>query len=119
MRMASRTLARNGESLSFHVQIEGWYAYINGGDYAQEQQEALASALMAAQESEFDALLPDGCYWSPRVSEVTGPVGTDLEAALASASTGRHESAVDDAMELARHRAVARFAAINREALRQ
>ncbi len=117
--MTSTTLARNGGSLSFDVQIEGWYAYINGGDYTQDQQEALASALMAAQKGEFDALLPGGCYWSPRASEVTGPVGTDLEAALASASTGRHESAVDDAMELACERVVARFDAIEREALRQ
>lgn len=117
--MTSTTLARNGESLSLQIQIDGWYAYINAGDYTEEQHEKLASALMAAQEREFDALLPDDCHWSPHTSEVTGPVGTDLEAALAPAATGRHESAVDDAMELACERVVARFDAIEREGLRQ
>lgn len=43
-------LARGGESLSYAGQIDGWYAYINNGEYTGEQQDKLTDALMAAQE---------------------------------------------------------------------
>jgi hypothetical protein len=90
---------------------------IDGGDYTSDQADTLAEALMAAQEKEFDALLPPGCFWSPCVSEVTGPAGVGLEAALGPLASGQGESAVDDVMELARERAIAQFAEIERETL--
>jgi hypothetical protein len=106
-----------GASLDYSVQASGWYAYIHDGGYTEEQRDRLAGALMAAQEKEFDALLPDGCYWSPHVPEITGPAGRDLEAALAPLAAGRHDSAIDDVMELACERVTARFAEIERTAL--
>lgn len=72
-------IARNGSSLSGDTQAAGWAAYINGGDYTDEQQASLVEALMAAQRAEFEARLPEGCHWYPTLSEVHGPVGTDID----------------------------------------
>jgi hypothetical protein len=113
------TLARNGVSLSYDVQAKGWYAYIDQGGYNGEQQAALVDGLMAAQREETDSLLPDGCTWVPRIGEVIGPAGVDLEAALAPISTGHHDDGLGDMMELACERVIARFDAIERKALGQ
>lgn len=114
--MTTTTTLDRGGNLSYSVQIDGWYSYINGGEYTSEQQDKLAEALMSEQEKEFDSMLPDGCFWSPRASEITGPVGTDLDAAL-SEHAGRGGSAVDDALEAAGQKVIARFGAIEREAI--
>ena len=108
---ATTTLARNGGSLSYPVQVDGWYSYINDGPYTEEQQDKLADALMAAQEREFDAMLPPGCFWHPHTSEVTGPADADLDSALAGFAD------IDAAMEAACERVTARFDEIEREAL--
>lgn len=84
------TLARNYK-LGRDYQADGWYGYINNGEYTSEQQDALVEALMDAMETEVNNLLPDGCYWVPATSEITGPItatldGIDLDELLETAS---------------------------------
>jgi hypothetical protein len=112
-------LARDGGSLSYDEQITGWSAYIDAGDYSDDQRTTLVAALMNAQREEFNALLPEGCVWFPRTSEVIGPVDTDLAAALADLQAGQGDDTLDDAMEMACERVIARFDLIEREALGQ
>ena len=84
------TLARNYK-LGRDYQADGWYGYINNGEYTSEQQSTLVEALMDAMETEVNNLLPDGCSWCPATSEITGPVtatldGIDLDELLETAS---------------------------------
>jgi len=76
--MTTTVLARNYK-LGRAYQADGWYGYINGGDYTSEQQDVLAEALMDAMEREVDNLLPDNCYWYPALSEIHGPIDASLE----------------------------------------
>jgi hypothetical protein len=112
------TLARTGV-LSYDVQINGWCAYVNHGGYTSEQQVALVGALMDAQRGEFNSLLPEGCVWYPETGEVIGPVDADLSAALDAVRPRQREDALDDAMEMACERVIARFDEIERKALAQ
>lgn len=105
----STVLARGGEELSYAEQIAGWYAYINNGEYTDEQQDKLADALMAAQVDAFNAMLPGDCFWHPHTSEITGPAAADLS------SLG----SVDDAMREACAQVTAQFDAIESKALGQ
>jgi hypothetical protein len=104
--MTTTTLARNGITLGLQYQVDGWYGYVNDGDYDDAQQAKLVPALVAAQEKEFDALLPDGCHWFPRLGEVQGPVGTSLDGYDLDALMEQASSAVAD-----------RYAEIEREVL--
>lgn len=76
--MTDLTSLAAGGALAYDYQIEGWYGFLNGGDYTAEQTAKLAAALLYAQETTMDNLLPDGCYWLPEVGQVIGPVGTEL-----------------------------------------
>lgn len=76
--MTTTTVLAKNYKLGRDYQIDGWYGYINGGDYTDEQQSALVEALMDAQEREFDALLPENCFWFPYVSEIHGPTDATL-----------------------------------------
>jgi hypothetical protein len=104
--MTTTTLARDGFTLNRQYQSDGWAGYVNDGGYDDAQQAKLVPALMAAQEKEFDALLPDGCHWFPRLSEVQGPVGTSLDG-----------YDLDVLMEQASKAVADRFSEIEREVL--
>lgn len=105
--MTTTTLARGGDDLIREVQAGGWYDYINGGDYNEQQQDKLAGALMAVQEDAFNAQLPAGCRWHPHTGEITGPAGTELDIDIPAA------------MEQARETAAARLGEIERTILAQ
>ena len=106
---ATRTF-QYGYQLSYQCQADNWYAYINNGQYDDEQQGKLVAALIAAQEREFDSMLPAGSFWHPHTSEISFPDGAgDL------ADFG----CVQDAMEAAFDRTAARYDDIEREALGQ
>jgi hypothetical protein len=102
--VTTTTLAR-GSDLSYQQQAETWLNYINNGEYSGDQEDKLTTALTAAQETEFNALLPAGCHWHPHTGEIIGPVGTELGIDIA------------DAMETAFQKVMDRFDAIEREAL--
>src|SRR5690606_39308308 len=72
------TLAR-GYKLGKDYQADGWYGYINGGCYTNEQADALVDALLDAMEREVDKLLPAGCHWYPTLAEIQGPITATLE----------------------------------------
>lgn len=99
-------LARNGTTLSRDYNINGWFSYINNGEYTPDQQDLLVRALMDEQESEFDSLLPADVYWYPRLSEIHGPVdatlaGLDLDELMKQASkavSDRFEEIEDDVL---------------------
>lgn len=103
--MTTTTQLACGSLLSHQVQADGWYAYINGGDYATEEQELLVDALMEAQKDEVDALLPEHCYWSPATSQIIGPV--DVE----------HDLAELDVLMQAAENVTKRYEEIERETL--
>jgi len=102
--MWTTTLAR-GYRLSYAYQADGWYSYINNGEYTSDQQDALVSALMDAQREEVDNRLPDGCTWLPLLSEIIGPVDTTIDS-------------VDQIMDDATAAVIDRFAEIERSVLR-
>jgi hypothetical protein len=77
--MTATTVLAKNYKLGRDYQIDGWFGYINGGDYTDKQQAALVEALMDAQESEFDALLPANCFWFPYTSEIHGPIDATLD----------------------------------------
>lgn len=104
--MTTTTVLARNYKLGRDYQIDGWYGYINGGDYPDDQQAALVEALMDAQESEFDKLLPDGCFWFPRLSEIHGPISATLEGLD-----------LDELLEQASNAVAARFEQIEAEAL--
>lgn len=104
--MTTTTVLAKNYKLGRDYQIDGWYGYVNGGDYSDSQQGTLVDALMDAQESEFDNLLPDDCFWYPRLSEIHGPVSARLEG-----------EDLDDLMEQASNAVAARFEQIEAEAL--
>ncbi|WP_326741115.1 hypothetical protein [Streptomyces sp. NBC_01768] len=89
-----------GHKFSYDYLADGWSAYINGGEYSDEKATALVKALMDAQVSEFDDLLPDGHSWMIHTSELHYPVGDDAEIGdldemleqSAEAVTARYES---------------------------
>lgn len=114
--MTMTVLARNGFSLGYDHNIDGWLNFCSGADYSTEQLDRVTRALMNAQRAEFDAMLPAGCHWSPATSEVIGPVGTDLDE-LVDADT--NEALVDAAMRLAGQRVIDRFDDLEQEALQQ
>jgi hypothetical protein len=103
--MTTTTLAKNYK-LGRDYQIDGWYGYINGGDYTDNQQAALVEALMDAQESEFDTLLPDNCFWYPHLSEIHGPIDATLDG-----------MDLDELMEQAANAVQERYDAIEAKAL--
>lgn len=104
--MTTTTVLARNFKLGRDYQIDGWYGFINNGEYTDDQQAALVEALMDAQESAFDEMLPDGCHWLPYVSEIQGPVGTSLE-----------DLDLDDLLEQAGNAASARFDEIEAEAI--
>jgi len=104
--MTTTTVLAKNYKLGRDYQIDGWYGYINGGDYPDDQQGALVDALMNAQESEFDKLLPDDCSWFPRLSEIHGPITATLEGLD-----------LDQLLEQASNTVAERFDAIEAEAL--
>lgn len=103
--MTTTAVLWRGSELSYAENVDGWYAYINGGDYLGDQQGKLTGAPMAAQEDEFDDLLPDNCFWHPHTSEITGPVDAVLDIDL------------NEAMREACQVVIDRFEEIEREAL--
>lgn len=103
--MTTTTVLARNFKLGRDYQIDGWYGYINGY-YPDDQQAALVGALMDAQESEFDKLLPDACVWFPRLSEIHGPIDASLEGLD-----------LDELLEQASNAVVARFEQIEAEAL--
>lgn len=58
-----------GSEFSSTEQYDGIYSYIGGGDYTQDQQDALSTALFRALNEEVDARLPDHIWWQPSTSE--------------------------------------------------
>ena len=60
----------------------GWSDYIHEADYTDNQNDAMGDALLAAQETEFDALLPEDCQWFRHTGEIIGPAGTELPSDL-------------------------------------
>jgi hypothetical protein len=117
--VSTTVLARNGGSLSYDVQIDGWFAFINAGGYTDEQQDALTNALMEAQRERFNSLLPDGCTWFPSTSEIIGPVDADVEAALETVAPGRHSDPVDDVMAMVCEEIADRIEEIEQQVLRR
>ncbi|MCT2594266.1 hypothetical protein LHJ74_30900 [Streptomyces sp. N2-109] len=65
----------------FHTDTlaDGWYAFINSGEYTSEQQDALVKALLEAQVEAANRMLPDGHVWHHMVDELVYPVGDDNE----------------------------------------
>lgn len=104
--MTTTTVLAKNYKLGRDYQIDGWYGYINGGDYSDDQQATLVDALMDAQESEMDKLLPEDCYWFPRLSEIHGPTSATLEGLD-----------LDELLERASNAVAARFEQIETEAL--
>ena len=89
--MTTTTVLARTYKLSIAYQGDGWYSYINNGEYTSEQQDALVEALMGAQVEELNNRLPQGCYWLPRLGEIHGPItatldGINLDEALAAAA---------------------------------
>lgn len=89
--MATTTVLARRYKLSYAYQSGGWYHYIKDGAYTNQQRDALVEALMGAQVEELNKLLPEGCYWLPRLGEIHGPTtatldGIDLELALMAAA---------------------------------
>jgi hypothetical protein len=54
-------------------ELNGWYAYINGGDYPDTLQKELAETLLHEEMNEFNALLPENWTWFPSTSEIILP----------------------------------------------
>lgn len=106
------TLARSGK-LGYDENANGWADYISGGDFTGEQADALVTALMDAQEAEVNKRLPAGCFWSPRTSEIIGPVGTELEFEV----EGRREDPLRELMEETSEAVGERFDEIERATL--
>lgn len=89
--MTTTTVLARSYQLSYAYHADGWYSYINNGEYTSEQQDALVEALMGAQVEELNRHLPKGCYWLPRLGEIHGPATAtlddiDLELALMAAA---------------------------------
>jgi hypothetical protein len=101
---ANTTLAR-GYQLGRDYNLDGWMGYVNNGEYTDEQQAAIVEALMDAQEAEVDAKLPENCFWFPRLSEIQGPVGSELDINL------------DDLMEQSSQAVADRYEEIEAKAL--
>lgn len=81
-------LARNGSLLSEAVQADTWYQYLNGYD-RNDLIDALADALLRAQQDEFNERLPQGCHWYMSTSEIIGPIDAvlpDLETLMEQAA---------------------------------
>lgn len=57
----------------------GWYNFINNGEFTTEQESALVDALTSAQVDEFDALLPDEHHWLIHTSELQRPADDNTE----------------------------------------
>lgn len=66
-----------GYQLSRDYLRNGWYDYINSGEYTAEQRDVLVDALMVYTEKEFDALLPQGVQWLPATNELLYDVGNE------------------------------------------
>lgn len=64
---------------SYAYVAEGWLNHINNGEFTPEQESTLVDALIEAQVEEFEALLPDGHYWSIQTSELQHPADDDTE----------------------------------------
>lgn len=101
------TATTYGADFSHDKQVDGIHAYINGGDYSDEQQDKLVDAMMAALREEVDELLPEDASWQPATSEFIHPVGGDLP---------EHEE-MREIFEAAWSAVEARFGAIETEAL--
>jgi len=67
-----------GADYGADAQVDGIYAYINGGDYPQVEQDLLVDALLDALRDEVDARLPDGVTWQPATAEFLHPVDVDV-----------------------------------------
>lgn len=52
----------------------GWYDFINGGDYPPDVQDRLVDALLLAETNEFNSRLPDGWSWYPSTSMIIMPI---------------------------------------------
>jgi len=76
--MATTTVLARNYKLGRAYQSSGWYAYIKDGAYTNEERNALVDALMDAQVEELTKLLPEGCYWLPRLGEIHGPTNINL-----------------------------------------
>jgi prevent-host-death family protein len=105
--MTVTTATTYGADFSSDKQTDGIYAYINGGDYSEEQQGKLVDAMMAALREEVDALLPEDVSWQPATSEFIHPVGDELP---------EHEE-MREIFEAAWSAVEARYGAIEAEAL--
>lgn len=106
--MTTTTATTYGAEFSQQEQADGILAYINGGDYTQQQQTALAGAMMAALGEEVDRLLPNDVSWHPATSEFVHPVDSD---------SLPDREAMTDLFHRAWEALEGRFDAIEREAL--
>lgn len=82
-------------------QTNGIHAYIDGGDYTDEQTKELVESLMETLRACVDERLPDGIWWSLETSEFIHPVGADMPdretvAGIFTASWAEVESVFDE-----------------------
>lgn len=80
MSTTTTTLARDN-SLSRTAIINGWHDYLDGFG---EEAGRLADLAFDTQVATVNEGLPEGCQWLPWTSEITGPVGTDLDSDVVS-----------------------------------
>ncbi len=77
--MTTTTVLARGSELGRQYIADGWAGYTNTPECTDHPRyESLIDALIEATHRHGIDALPDGCYWSPDLSEVVGPVGTDL-----------------------------------------
>jgi hypothetical protein len=65
----TNTAITYGSDFSEAVRGDGMLGYINNGEYSDEQQELLATALLDALREEVDERLPGDATWLPATSE--------------------------------------------------
>lgn len=100
-RVMSTVILAHGPSLAHDVWLPWWHSiarddhlYGTAGEV-----DVMGVAFWAAHVAEVNALLPAGCRWEWRAAAITGPAGTDLDAALEEAA-GREGATVQDVVEL-------------------
>jgi len=70
--METTTLVMNCK-LCDECVIREWQDTLRDGGYTEEELNRLAEALFEATQKEFRKILPEGCWWHPRASEILGP----------------------------------------------
>ena len=68
-----------GWKFSYSYVADGWLNFINNGEFTSAQESALVDALIEAQVEAFEALLPEGHYWSIHTSELQYPADDNTE----------------------------------------